>query len=91
MTTPPDPAAGETGCDCAEALVLLQDYLKGELDRETVERIERHFVSCLPCFRSRRFEERFIALIAERTRGICAPEEVRARVLAALDNERSLN
>jgi anti-sigma factor (TIGR02949 family) len=89
VTTPPDPAAGDAGCDCTEALALLQDYLKQELDRETVERIERHFVSCLPCFRSRQFEERFIALIAERTRGICAPEAVRARVLAALDNERA--
>ena len=88
MTTPPD-LAGETGCDCSEALALLQDYLKQELSPETVGRIERHFLSCLPCFRSRHFEERFIAMIAARTRGICAPEAVRDRVLAALEHERA--
>ena len=88
MTPPPD-FAGDTGCDCAEALSLLQDYLKRELNPDTVERIERHFLSCLPCFRSRHFEERFIAMIAERTRGICAPDAVRNRVLAALESERA--
>lgn len=87
MTTPPDPAG--SGCDCSEALEMLQDYLKQELSAETVERIERHFTNCIPCFRSRQFEERFIAMIAERTRGICAPDAVRERVLAALEHERA--
>lgn len=88
MTTPIDPAR-DAGCDCNEALELLQDYLKSELGPETVERIERHFHSCLPCFRSRDFEKRFIDMIAERTRGICAPEDVRQRVMAALEQERA--
>jgi anti-sigma factor (TIGR02949 family) len=88
VTTPPD-FADDVGCDCAEALELLQDYLKEELGPETRERIERHFRSCLPCFRSRHFEERFIAMISERTRGICAPDAVRERVLAALEHERA--
>lgn len=85
--TPETVAAGE--CDCTEALALLQDYLKQELGPDLVQRVERHFVSCLPCFRSRQFEERFIAMLAERTRGICAPEDVRARVVAALERERA--
>lgn len=89
MTTPETGAVGAEECDCSQALELLQDYLKQELSPDLARRIEQHFVNCLPCFRSRRFEERFIAMLAERTRGICAPEEVRARVLAALEAERS--
>jgi anti-sigma factor (TIGR02949 family) len=73
--------------DCEQALEVLQDYLKHEqMSPDLERRLRVHLDRCRPCFASARFEENFIRLVA-RSCTQCAPERVRAKVLAALRGE----
>jgi anti-sigma factor (TIGR02949 family) len=74
--------------DCDQALAMLQDYLKSEeMSPDLERRLRAHLDQCRPCFASARFEERFIRLIAKSCTQ-CCPERVRAKVLAALRDEK---
>ncbi|HEU4698323.1 MAG TPA: zf-HC2 domain-containing protein [Gemmatimonadales bacterium] len=91
MTSDPTPAApaasaAEDDLDCARALELLQDHLKQATGPELERRLRRHLEACRPCFQSAQFERNFVDLIAKAAHQ-CAPERVRARVLAALRDE----
>jgi anti-sigma factor (TIGR02949 family) len=76
MSTPP--------MDCAEALELLQDYLKEELTGTNRERVTRHLAACAHCFRHEQFERNFLAALERATRDVRCPDETAERIRQAL-------
>ncbi len=73
------------GVTCEESLRLLQEYIDGELDHLTASQVEEHFRVCKACWPHLNFEERFRDRLRRASERDCCPEEVRARVLAAID------
>jgi anti-sigma factor (TIGR02949 family) len=70
--------------NCAEALDLLQDYLKEELTAANQERLTRHLAACGHCLRHEHFERNFLAALERATRGVHCPDEAVARIRQAL-------
>jgi len=73
------------GKSCEESLRLLQEYMDGELDDLTASQVEKHFRMCKACYPHLDLEKRFrerLRRAGERDR---CPEEVRASVLAAIE------
>ncbi len=73
--------------DCSGAKDRLFDMLDGELDDETVARMQRHLGECRHCFDRSDFERRFLAAIQAVRRGGPMPGGLRERVIAALRAE----
>jgi mycothiol system anti-sigma-R factor len=76
--------------ECQEVLTNFWDYLDGNCSSELAERIDAHASSCVPCLRFRRFQERFLASLAELRERSPAPRRLRDRVRKALAVERRL-
>lgn len=78
-------AAGDDATpDCRGAMTRLFELLDGELTPERERAVRAHITGCPGCFAHADFEERFLkAVHRAREAGTC-PQEVRARVLAAL-------
>lgn len=76
--------------ECQEVLTSFWDYLDGNCSSELAERIEEHVASCVPCWRYRRFQERFFASLAEVRKWSPAPQHLHDRVREALAAERRL-
>ena len=74
-----------SGCDCAEAVALLQDYLRRELTPEHATRVRQHLADCRHCFEHHEFEQRFTALLQNRLGRECCPETLRARLTSWLE------
>jgi anti-sigma factor (TIGR02949 family) len=70
--------------DCAEALELLQDYLKAELTAVNEERLTRHLAACRHCLQHEQFERNFLAALERATRGARCPDDAVARIRQAL-------
>jgi anti-sigma factor (TIGR02949 family) len=70
--------------DCAEALALLQDYLKEELTPENQARVAAHLAVCGHCLQQEHFQRNFLAALARATRGVRCPDEVSARIRQAI-------
>lgn len=73
------------GVSCEESLRLLQEYMDGELDHLTTAQVEEHFRVCKRCWPHLNFEERFRDRLRRAARRDSCPDEVRAKVLAAID------
>jgi anti-sigma factor (TIGR02949 family) len=69
---------------CAEALTLLQDYLKEELSEERVAEVRRHLEGCRDCAMHACFERHFLERLTAQAARLRCPDQVRARVLEAL-------
>lgn len=76
--TSPDPIS----CEAAHA--LLDDYLDGELDADTIERIESHLPQCEACAREFLAEARLLAEVRARLRDVTMPEALLQRLEAIL-------
>lgn len=70
--------------NCAEALALLQDFLKEELTAENSARVATHLAACGHCLEQEHFERNFLAALERATRGVRCPEQVAARIREAL-------
>lgn len=70
--------------DCAEALDLLQDYLKEELTDASRDRLVRHLAACGHCLQHEHFERNFLTALERATRGVRCPDEAVARIRQAL-------
>jgi anti-sigma factor (TIGR02949 family) len=81
----PDHDHGSDSVSCEQSLRLLQDYMDGELDHLTASQVEAHFRVCKGCWPHLNFEERFRDRIRRASERDCCPDEVRAKVLAAID------
>lgn len=73
--------------DCDQALAHLQDYLKHELTPELVTEVRVHLEHCRDCTGYARFEESFLLMLETQARRETCPKELRARILAALQQE----
>ena len=73
--------------DCEQALAHLHDYLKRELTPDLVVEMRDHLDRCQHCFSCVRFEESFFLMLQTRARRETCPNELRARILAALRAE----
>jgi anti-sigma factor (TIGR02949 family) len=73
--------------DCEQAMAHLHDYLKRELTPELVDEVRLHLDRCRDCLCLARFEENFLTMLETRARRDTCPNELRARILAALRAE----
>ena len=69
---------------CQEALAVVHEYLDGELEPGSHERVRAHFEVCARCYPGLQTEEAFRAAVRRAEEGCTAPPELRERVLAAL-------
>jgi anti-sigma factor (TIGR02949 family) len=76
-----------SGIDCDEAMAHLHDYLKRELTADLVVEVRHHLERCRDCFSHARFEENFLLMLETRAGRKTCPNELRARILAALRAE----
>lgn len=77
----------EERLDCAEALVLLQDYLKEELTPANESRVAGHLAACRHCLEHAAFERNFLAALERATRGVRCPDAVVARIRQVLRSD----
>jgi len=74
---------------CHEALNFLYEFLDGELKGASTEKVRAHFEVCQRCYPHLQLEKSFRALVRRACSGPCAPEELRARLVAALAEAES--
>lgn len=73
-----------TRLDCEEALAHLHDYLKRELTPDLVAEVRIHLDRCRDCADYAHFEESFLSMLEKRGAKVTCPNELRARIVAAL-------
>jgi anti-sigma factor (TIGR02949 family) len=73
--------------DCDAVMRQLWDYLDGELSPEREESIHAHLAVCQRCYPQYDFERAFLKALAASRREHSRPQDVKARVLAALQAE----
>lgn len=71
---------------CAEAVRQLWEYLDGLVDEPQRERIEEHLSFCRRCCGEVEFAEELRRLLATHDDGDDLPDDVRARLLATLED-----
>jgi len=71
--------------DCQEVQKFIHAYVDGEFDEREWAALRAHLEVCSSCDRMARFEERFRAGLRQALRPAAAPDGLRARVAAALD------
>ena len=74
--------------ECVESL-RVQAYFDGELDPASTAAIERHLEACAGCRCVLRDLEEVRALLRDKIAPVAVPIEVRARIMASLDQESS--
>jgi anti-sigma factor (TIGR02949 family) len=73
-----------TRLDCDEAMAHLHDYLKQELTPELIVEVQTHLERCRDCADYARFEQAFLEKLGGCAGKVTCPNEVRARIMAAL-------
>lgn len=71
------------GIDCSGVMKRLYEYIDGELDEETVEKIRQHLELCKKCYPHYQFEKAFLRFLGDQGRA-SAPPELRRRVFQAI-------
>ncbi len=69
---------------CEEVVRLLWQFMDRELDPATTRRLQEHIRECRNCGPRHEFEARLRAIIQEKCAGQPAPEPLRRRVMALL-------
>ena len=69
--------------DCDDAVAQLYAFLDGELDAQTVTRVEAHLRRCSPCLEAFDFEAELRKVVAVKCRDQ-VPDELRTRILTVL-------
>ncbi len=70
--------------DCRAAMQQLWDYVDGELTPERMQGVARHLAECAQCHPHGEFAEQFLAALHTTREDRPCPQEVRAKVMAAL-------
>ncbi|MFQ5536489.1 MAG: mycothiol system anti-sigma-R factor [Gemmatimonadota bacterium] len=65
---------------CEEALGFIHEFLDGELEGVTQERVEAHFNACQRCYPHLHLEETFRTAVRRAAAGEESPPELRDRV-----------
>jgi anti-sigma factor (TIGR02949 family) len=76
------------GIDCEGVMQQLYEYIDGELDEETVEKIRKHLKLCKECYPHYDFERAFLSFLSDHGR-TGAPPELRRKIFASLLQEES--
>lgn len=71
---------------CEEVARLLWQYMDRELDAATFERLQEHIRQCRDCGPRHEFEARLRTIIRQKCAGQPAPEPLRRRLLALLQD-----
>ena len=74
---------------CEEAFRRLDDYLDRELNAHEMTLVREHLEICEGCAREFRFEASVLTGVRTKLRQIDVPQDLQARVLAALAAERA--
>jgi mycothiol system anti-sigma-R factor len=69
---------------CEEALAAIYEFLDGELDDMSRERVQAHFDVCGKCYPKLRFEESFRSAVQKASAGQAPPPDLRAKLLDLL-------
>jgi mycothiol system anti-sigma-R factor len=69
---------------CQEALSALYEYLDGELEGVTQERVKAHLDVCARCYPKLALEKSFLAAVKKAGGGEKAPPELKGKVLHLL-------
>jgi len=69
---------------CEEALAVIYEFLDGELDGLSRDRIKAHFDVCGKCYPKLRFEESFRSAVQRASAGEAPPPDLRARLMEVL-------
>lgn len=72
------------GISCEEALRVVQEFLDGELEPSTEDRVKAHFDKCVRCYPHLDFENAYREAVCRAVRGETAPPELRAKVAALI-------
>lgn len=83
-----DPSDAEGMLSCEEALEKVHDFLDGELDDVPAAQLRRHFEVCQGCYPHLKLETVFREALRRATSGQCAPEKLRTRITALIDEAR---
>lgn len=73
--------------ECLEVLNHVWDYLDGQLNDETTERLRAHIAECRQCFEYKTFQENFCDAVHTLAERPGASPELRSRVLDSLRHE----
>lgn len=76
----PSDASVDRMITCEQALTFVNEFLDGELDGATAEKVEAHFEVCGRCYPHLRMEEAFRTAVRRAGAGKEAPPELRDRV-----------
>jgi len=76
---------------CEEALSLVNEFLDGELEDVTKDRVKAHFDVCSRCYPHLRLEESFREAVRRASRGESASPELRAKLMSLLAEAQSDN
>lgn len=80
----PEPSA----YTCREAFSKLDDFLDRALTADEMRRVREHLELCAVCASEFAFEESLLQHLREKVRRIDLPEDLLARVEAALDDPK---
>jgi anti-sigma factor (TIGR02949 family) len=69
---------------CNDAVIVLHEYLDGELTDQRRSAIIAHLDDCSGCFSKFEFEQELRVVVASHCR-TTVPEELRARIIAELE------
>ncbi len=69
---------------CEEVVRLLWQYMDRELDAAAARKLQQHLRECRDCGPRHEFETRLRAIIQEKCAGRRAPESLRRRIMAIL-------
>lgn len=79
------PPPGPDEASCEESLALVYEFLDGELDAESGERVRRHLETCRRCWPYFDFERHFLDTLREAGGTGAASPDLARRVRALLD------
>ena len=65
---------------CEDALSLVYEFLDGELEEVSRERVQAHFDVCQRCYPHLKLEEAFRAALQKATGSETVPPDLRARI-----------
>jgi len=74
---------------CHEALVLVHDYLDGELDDMPAAQVKGHFDMCQQCYPHLRLETAFRDAVRRAASGEEAPAELKTRLITLISEAES--
>jgi anti-sigma factor (TIGR02949 family) len=69
---------------CEEARAVLYEYLDGELEGLSYERVKAHFDVCARCYPKLSLEKSFLAAVERAGSGEKAPPELKTKVMGLL-------